>query len=118
MSANIRIQRTNSDILKIVTTTIQQKLGNAALQNVTVQKVETSADFAHAKVFVDVAGTEEDKQRAMAELERSAGFIRNEIAQRVKLRQTPRLRFMLDRGRENADRVEEVLAQLNAGKKD
>ena len=114
--SNVRVQRTNSDILRVVTTTIQQKLANEALLNVSVLSVETSADFAHAKIFVQVLGSEAEKANAMAELEKASGFIRNEVASRVKLRQTPNLRFMLDRGQENVDRVEELLAQINSKK--
>jgi ribosome-binding factor A len=46
-------------------------------------------------------------------LERASGFLRNEIAQNVKMKQAPRLRFILDKGIENAARVEELLAQIN-----
>ena len=112
--SNVKIQRTNSDILRILSVTLRDKVDNAALRGVTVLNVETSADFSFARVYIEAAGTDAEKQQVMAELERASGFLRNEIASRVKLRQTPALRFMLDRGRENANRVEELLAQINS----
>lgn len=90
----------------------------ADLGNVTILSVDTSADYAFARVFVEIQGDETERQRALAELERAGGFLRTEIASRVKLRQTPQLRFSLDRGRDNANRVEELLNQINSGNKE
>jgi len=112
---NIQIQRTNSDILRILSVTLRDKMSNDALRGVTVLNVETSADYAFARVAVEIEGTDAEKQNAMNELEKSVGFLRNEVATRTSLRNTPQLRFQLDRGRENASRVEELLAQINSG---
>jgi len=83
---------------------------------VTILNVETTSDFSLARVHVEISGDDVEKGNVMAELEKASGFLRNEVASRVKLRQTPSLRFVLDRGRENATRVEELLAQINSGK--
>lgn len=108
--SNIKIQRTNSDIMKILSVALRERAENASFLDVTILRVETSADYAVARVFVQC------DESALRELEKASGFLRNEIASRVKLRQTPQLRFMLDKGRENADRVEELLAQINSKK--
>ncbi|MCL2846927.1 MAG: 30S ribosome-binding factor RbfA [Firmicutes bacterium] len=113
--SNVKVQRTNSDILRVVTTTIQQKLGNDALVGVHVLGVDTSSDFSVARISVEIPGDDAAKRRGIQELERASGFIRNEIASRVQLRQTPQLRFILDRGAENASRVEELLQQIGKG---
>ena len=110
---NIKLQRTNSDILRIVSVTLRDKADSLALRHVTVLSVETSADFSFARVHVEITGDERTKAETMAQLERASGFLRSEISARVKLRQTPQLRFVLDKGRENANRVEELLAQIN-----
>jgi len=114
---NIQIQRTNSDILRILSVTLRDKMSNDALRGVSILNVETSADYAFARVFVEIEGSDADKQRSMGELEKSAGFLRNEVASRTSLRNTPQLRFVLDRGRENASRVEELLSQINSESK-
>ncbi|MCL2756162.1 MAG: 30S ribosome-binding factor RbfA [Firmicutes bacterium] len=110
---NVKIQRANADILRVLTVTLREKMQNEHFAGVTILNVETSADYAFTKVFVEIDGNDAEKTKAMSELEKSAGFLRSELASRVKMRQTPQLRFHLDRGRENANRVEELLAQIN-----
>lgn len=107
---NIKIQRTNSDIQRVLTIALTQKLGNPMLSSVHILQVETSADLSVARVHVDITSEEPDK--VMAELSSAAGFLRNEIAKSVKLRRAPELRFIRDVGRANAMRVEELLAQI------
>jgi len=111
--SNIKIQRTNSDILRILSVTLREKMATD-FSAVTILNVDTSADYAFARISVEVSGDDVTKNNVFAELERASGFLRNEIASRVKLRQTPQLRFVLDRGRENASRVEELLNQISS----
>lgn len=112
---NIKIQRINADILRVLSVAIHQKAKDEELDFVTILRVETSADLSEAKIYVTVAG---DKNKGMNALEQSSGFLRNEIAQNIRMKQTPKLRFILDKGVENAARVEELLAQINGGHHD
>ena len=98
---NRRLQRVNSDIYRHVATYIQERAIAAS-----VTKVETGADFGEAKIWVTAE---------VDALTRAADFLRAEIAKRFNMKRTPKLRFILDRGRENADRVEELLGQIRTG---
>ena len=60
---------------------------------VTVTEVEVTGDMAHAKIFYSAkAGTPELQQG----LEKSAGFLRTQIAKRMLLRTVPQLHFVYD----------------------
>ena len=98
--------------MRVLTTTLTQRLSNPALSGVSILDVQLSPDYAFARVTVDARGDEAEQTRAMLELEKASGALRSEIASTVKMRQTPQLRFQLDRGRENANRVEELLQQI------
>ena len=100
---NHKIERINSDIYRIIATYISER-GIAT----EVIEVKTSADLSEAKVYVTAE---------LDNLENVATFLRGEIARRMNLRNTPKLRFIKDRGRENATRVEELLEQIKGGKK-
>ena len=100
---NRKIQRINSDIYRIIASYVAEN-GIAT----DVIEVQTSADLSTAKVFVTAE---------LENLENVATFLRGEIARRMNLRNTPKLKFIRDRGRENATRVEELLGQINKGNK-
>ena len=100
---NRKIQRINSDIYRIIASYVAEQ-GIAT----DVIEVQTSSDLSVAKVFVTAE---------LENLENVATFLRGEIARRMNLRNTPKLKFIKDRGRENAARVEELLGQINKGNK-
>jgi len=97
------INRINSDILRVLTIAIQQKMKDNLLDGVTILRVETTADLSECKVYVN---------DGIDALNKASGFLRNEIAQNIKMKQAPRLRFLVDKGIENAARVEELLKQI------
>ncbi|MCL2586858.1 MAG: 30S ribosome-binding factor RbfA [Firmicutes bacterium] len=109
---SIKLQRTNSDITRVLQVALTQKLGNPALVNVNILNVETAADLSTCRVFVDIR--HDNPAEILAQLESSAGFLRNEIANNVKIRRAPAVRFIHDQGRANAERVEELLSKIHS----
>jgi ribosome-binding factor A len=79
---------------------------------VTVTKVEVSADLGHARVWVSIMGTEEERAQSLEGLGSAARFLRAQLARELALRTTPELHFELDRGLEHAARIDDVLRRL------
>jgi len=79
---------------------------------VTVTKVEVSADLGHARVWVSIMGTDEERARSLEGLGSAARFLRAQLARELVLRTTPELHFELDRGLEHAARIDDVLRRL------
>ncbi len=63
---------------------------------VSVTAVRVTKDLRYAKVYTSVFGSEEEKKDAMAALKNASGFVRREIGQRIQLRYTPEITFLLD----------------------
>ena len=75
-------------------------LRDPRIEDVTVTHVEVSPDMRQAKVHVSVMGDEAQQKLCLHGLRSSAGFLQSKIAERIDTRYTPRLRFVLDDGRE------------------
>ena len=65
---------------------------------VTVTAVEVTGDMAHAKIFYSAPPSKEakGKQSLQNGLEKSAGFLRTQVAKRMLLRTVPQLHFVYD----------------------
>ncbi len=61
---------------------IKRDLKDPRLGFVTITDVELSNDMSHAKVFVSIYGSEEEKRLSMQALESAKGFIRTNLGQR------------------------------------
>ncbi|MHB1682501.1 MAG: 30S ribosome-binding factor RbfA [Bacilli bacterium] len=101
----LQIQREASDV-------IHQHVKDPEIGFVTVTGVEVSNDVAHAKIFVSIMGSEEQKQTSMNALERARGFIRSEIGARIRLRITPELHFKLDESMDYSAKIGRVLSEI------
>ncbi len=94
---------------------IAGELSDPRIGFATVTHVELSGDLHHARVLVSVLGDEEDQQKTFEGLSSAAGFVRRELARRLRLRRAPELAFVLDRGVEEGLRIETLIQRLKKG---
>ena len=80
---------------------------------VSVTHVDVSGDLQHAKIYVSIYGTDEARVQTMAGLKSATGYVRRELGQRIRLRRTPEVVFIEDRGLERGDRMLSLLNQLS-----
>jgi ribosome-binding factor A len=80
---------------------------------ITITRVEISADISHAKVFVSVMGSEEDRETALRGLEAASSFLRRQIGHRLSLRRSPELSFRRDDSMEQGAHVLELLDEVS-----
>ena len=80
---------------------------------VSITNVEMSGDLQHAKIFVSIYGNAENKTATLNRLKSSAGFVRRELAHRVRLRRTPSVVFLLDPSLEEGDRMLDLLNTIS-----
>ena len=91
---NIRI---NSEVQREMSSIIREDLKDPRIHPMTsVMAVEVTPDLKFAKIFVSVLGNDEEKEKTMEGLKKSASFVRHQLAKRMNLRNTPELTFVLD----------------------
>jgi len=79
---------------------------------VTVTEVRVTADLRQARLFVSVLGTEAERSATLAGLEAASGYVRRQLAQRLRLRRGPEIIWMLDTSEEYGEHIEELLRQV------
>ncbi len=78
----------------------------------TVTRVECTPDLRDANVFVSIFGHEDERDRMISYLNRHRQDIVRLMNNRVKLKYTPRLHFILDESIEGGDHILSLLAEL------
>jgi len=63
---------------------------------VSVTDVVVSGDLQHAKIFVSIYGSDEDRATTMEGLNSATKFVRSQLGQRMGLRRTPEVVFIED----------------------
>jgi ribosome-binding factor A len=75
---------------------------------ITITSVDVSPDMSHAKVFFTIL-EKQKLQDTLDGLKRSAGFLRSQLARRLKIYTTPELRFEYDESVERGDRLSRLI---------
>lgn len=91
---NIRI---NAEVQRELSNIIRREVKDPRIHPMTsVVSVEVAPDLKTCKAYISVLGTEEEAQNTLAGLKSGVGYIRNQLARAVNLRNTPEIFFILD----------------------
>ena len=112
-----RTEKAAEAIRGVVSMAILAELKDPRVRDVTVTYVEVSSDLRHAKVYVSVMGDETHQKLSLRGLQNAAGFLQAKIAERIEIRYTPKLSFVLDQGVKRSIAVAQILQQVLPPKK-
>jgi ribosome-binding factor A len=91
---------------------IRTRMKDPRIGFASITGVELSHDLRHAKVYVSVMGTPEEKSETMRGLGSATGFLRHELAQRLTIRHVPEIAFRLDESIARGARVLDLLKEV------
>jgi ribosome-binding factor A len=116
MAQGRRVERVAALIRREVSELLTSGIKDERVQHgmVSVTNVEVAGDLQHCKIFVSVFGSDEDREVAMAGLKAASVYVKGELGRRLKLRRTPEVVFVLDRGLEKGNTVLGLLQRLEA----
>ncbi len=112
---SFRHDRAESTLLRELTRIVAGEVRDPDVAAVRVSRVVLSPDKRSARVFVapwDPATPAEADPRPVEALERATPFIRKALAQSLRMRHVPELRFALDLGERHARRMDELLDRI------
>jgi ribosome-binding factor A len=108
-----RIARLNEQLRADLADLIVREVKDPRLAGlVTVTDVDLSPDLRHAKVYVSVLGSEDDRKRTLAALRSATGFLRSQIAARLTTKRAPDLQFALDASIERGERIMQIIREV------
>lgn len=113
-----RTERVGEMIREDISLLLQREVRDPAVGFVTVTDVEVTADLSHARVFVSVMGTPEERERSLEALNRARGFLRTELGRRAHLRIVPDLAFLYDEAADKGSRIFELLEEMKRQESD
>lgn len=110
----IKSERIAELIYEHLTQILLTETRDPRIEGISVTDVELDREIEHAWIMVNALGEEERAEEVLEGLERASGFLRSELARRLRLRRMPQLHFRWDYGIAEAMHIEEVLDDLKA----
>ena len=103
-----RTQRVADQVLHEVAQILQREVKDPRVGFVTLTGAKVSPDLHYAWLYYTVLGEEGARAATQKGLESATAFIRREIGRRLRLKNTPELRFEFDESVERGLRIEEL----------
>ena len=104
-----RARRVGEQIRQELADILWREMKDPRVAGVTLTAVDVTQDMEHAKVYFSLlSGTPEEVAKALGH---AAGFLRTELAHRMRLRMVPRLTFHFDESIERGNRLSSLIDQ-------
>ena len=113
MADNRRLVKYAGNLKKEISYIIDRKVNNPDKGFVTINTVRVSPDLKIASIYYTVLGDEAQKEKSKKALERSKGFIRNELKPSIKSFWLPELRFFYDDTIEHAHKINSLINKIH-----
>ena len=111
-----RAQRV-SELLRQELSSIFQRLRDPRLQAIiSITRIQTSDDLSHARVYISILGSDQQKTEAAACLNAASGYMRKELRTVLSLRRIPALSFSIDNSMEKAEAIQRLMNDFSTGK--
>ncbi len=109
-----RADRYGDEVRRILADILYKKINDPRLSGIaSLTGVEVSNDLSVARVFYSVYGSDEDREEAKKALEKASGFLRKELAVRMRSKKVPRLVFVEDMSFRYGESIDRLLKTVN-----
>ena len=107
-----KIDRIESSMVKEVSYILMTEVKDPNVKFVTVTAAKVTSDLSYAKIYVTVLNKEYTKDTLKA-LNNAKGFIRNELKERMDIRNIPELEFIYDESIEYGNKIEKIIEEIH-----
>ncbi|SEO79929.1 30S ribosome-binding factor RbfA [Propionispora vibrioides] len=108
----LRVEKVQEFIKQEASKIILNELKDPRVGFVTVTQVEATGDLRHAKIYVSLLGSDEQKAQTWEGLQKALGFLRSEIGKRLRMRFSPELTLHLDESLDYSDKIQKLLLKI------
>jgi len=113
MQPSRRPQRLALQIQREISLMLSRGLKDHNIGFITITGVRMSSDLKHARVFVSLMGSEDEKKESFEALRGAAGRVRHELGSRIRTRFLPEIDFVLDTSREYGNHIDRLLDEIH-----
>ena len=111
---SVKNTRVNGEVMRVLAEVIRSEIKDPRINPMTsVVAVEVAPDWKTCKAWISVLGNEESQKDTLAGLKSAEGYIRNQLARKINLRNTPEIRFIIDQSIEYGVNMSRMIDEVN-----
>jgi ribosome-binding factor A len=107
-----RVDKLENLIKEEISLIFLRKLQDPAFGFLTITSVKVSPDLRIAKVYISVF-EKEKRESVLEKVKATAGFIRSELASRIRIKFVPELKFFIDDSLDYVEKIEGLIKKIH-----
>ncbi len=112
--SSIKMKRIASEMIRVISEILQEEARDALMKTITITGCDVAPDLSSAKVYF-TSLSEKTHSELEHEMEEASSFIRLQVAEKMDLRNTPKLKFIYDESIAYGDKIERILKEIHEG---
>ncbi len=104
-----RARRVGEQMRRELSVLLQQSVKDPRIGMVSLSEVRVTHDLSHARIYISLLDKSQDVDTTVDLLNKASSFLRRELAQRMRLRIVPGLRFVYDESIERGANLEALI---------
>ena len=106
--------RVNGEVHRVLAEVIRSEIKDPRINPMTsVVAVEVAPDLKTCKAWISVLGDEKAQADTLAGLKSAEGYIRNQLARTINLRNTPQITFIMDQSIAYGVNMSKLIDEVN-----
>lgn len=110
---SIKQKRIASEMVRVISEILLEEARDELLKQITITGADVANDLSFAKVYFTSLISTMSHQELEREMESASVFIRHELASKMDLRNTPKLKFIYDESLEIANNIENIIKSIH-----
>lgn len=107
--------RINGEVQRVLAEVIRGEIKDPRISPLTsVLAVEVAPDLKTCKAWISVYGDDQAQADTLAGLKSAEGYIKNQLARRINLRNTPEIRFIVDQSIAYGVKMSKLIDDVNS----
>lgn len=113
---SLKNTRINGEVQRTLAEIIRGDIKDPRISPLTsVVSVEVSPDLKTCKAWISVLGEEEAQKSTLEGLKSASGYIKNQLAKEINLRNTPEITFIMDQSIAYGVNMSKLIDEVNKG---
>ena len=110
---SVKTKRIASEMVRVIGEIILEEARDDLLKQITITGADVSADLSFAKVYFTSLISDLSHGQLEKEMEEASPFIRKILAEKMNLRNTPKLKFLYDESIGYASNIERIIKEIH-----
>ena len=110
---SVKTKRIASEMVRVIGEILLEEARDDLLKQITITGAEVSNDLSFAKVYFTSLITDLSHGQLEHEMEEASPFIRKILAEKMNLRNTPKLKFLYDESIGYANNIERIIKEIH-----